>query len=265
MGRWTRVVFLVVVLISQMHAQSVPEPASPDQTKTVAQDPVKEDPADSSKKIEAAPDSTSETAAPSTEKSDFPLDAFTEFSAIMVGSIMEHGEGESEGFIYRSGNMLRMEGPEGRGYYLTNLNSHETYGISAGPCMHDVHPYYRASPFAASTPGAKIERSAAGKETVNGHSCQIEDVKVTSAKPGSQPLKMRIWEADDLKGFPIKIEVDRAGTTKSIIQYKNVVLARQDPTLFIHPNSCQSLPQKPGTAKHRTRSTAKKPAAAASQ
>jgi hypothetical protein len=161
--------------------------------------------------------------------------------------------------------MMRMEGPEEHGYFLTNLNSHETYGISSGPCMHDPHPYYRASPFAASTPGAKIERVAAGKEMVNGHSCQIEDVTVTSAKPGSLPLKMRIWEAEDLKGFPIKIEVDRAGKTKSIIQYKNVVLARQDPTLFIHPNSCQSLPQRPSAAKHKARSKAKSSATAPSQ
>jgi hypothetical protein len=265
MGRCTRVIFLVVFLMPQLRAQSVPEPASPDQTKAAAQGSTKEDNADPSKKTEATSDSTSDTAAPSPEKSDFPLDSFTEFSAVMVGSIMEHGEGDSEGYIYRSGNMLRMEGPEGRGYYLTNLNSHETYGISAGPCMHDVHPYYRSSPFAASTPGAKIERVTAGKEIVNGHSCRIEVVTVTSAKPGGQPLKMKIWEADDLKGFPIKIEVDRAGTTKSIIQYKNVVLGPQDPTLFIHPNSCQSLPQKQSAAKHKARSKAKSSVPAASQ
>lgn len=175
-------------------------------------------------------------------KVQYPLDAFTDFSAVMIGNRMEPGEGSDEAHIYRSGKLMRMEGPKGHGYFITDLITGETYGISAASCTYDAHPYVRASPFpAAAKPGATVTRNAAGKETVDGHSCQIENVTVASPK-FANPLAMRFWEADDLQGFPIKIEFLVAGGRDPIIRYKNVVLGPQDPTLFIHPNSCQSLP-----------------------
>jgi hypothetical protein len=50
-------------------------------------------------------------------KSGFPLDEFTEFSAVMVGSMQPHDD--REGYVYRSGNLLRSEGPMEKGYYMT--------------------------------------------------------------------------------------------------------------------------------------------------
>jgi hypothetical protein len=202
-----------------------------------------------------------ETPSTSPAKSDYPLDSFTEFSAVMVGSIMELGEGTTEAHIYRSGKLMRMEGAEGHGYLITDLTTLETYGVSAGPCMHDTHPYFRASPFAAVRPGSTIERVAAGKETLDGHSCQIEDITVSSPKPG-RPLKMRFWEAEDLQGFPIRIDFQREGGHSATVRYKNVVLGPQDPTLFIHPKSCGSLPQRPQTKRHKAGPAPKKPAEA---
>ncbi len=173
-------------------------------------------------------------------KSAYPLDAITDFSAIMVGSAMEIGVGTAEGHIYRSGKLMRMEGPEGHGYFITNLTTLETYGISAGPCIRDTHPFFRAAPFAAARPGYTVDRVPAGKETLDGHSCQVEDITVSSPKPGN-PLKMRFWEADDLQGFPIRIDFERAGGKHSTVRYKNVLLGPQDPTLFIYPRSCEVL------------------------
>jgi hypothetical protein len=60
----------------------------------------------------------------------------------------------------------------------------------------------------------------------------------------ANPQKMRLWEAEDLQGFPIKIEFLILGGHGPVIRYKNVVLGEQDPTLFIHPKSCQPLPPK---------------------
>jgi hypothetical protein len=194
--------------------------------------------------------STGQTPARPPAKIQYPLDSFTDFSAVMVGSMMELGQGAGEAHIYRSGKLMRVADSEGDGYFITDLSTLETYALSAGPCMHDLHPYFRASPFAASRPGVTIERVAAGKETVDGHSCQIEDITVSSPKTGGH-LKMRFWEAEDLQGFPVKIEFLRPGGRDAIIRYKNVVLGLQDPTLFIHPKSCQSAPQrgKPKTRK----------------
>lgn len=169
-------------------------------------------------------------------KSQYPLDSFTEFSAIMVGTSIEIGEGTDEAHIYRSGNLIRTQGPEGHGYFITDLNTHDTYGISAASCIHDTRAYVRASPFAGVAPDSKVERVAAGKETMDGHPCQIEDLTISSPKRPN-PLKMRLWEAEDLQGFPVRIDVQR-GQKVATIHYKNVVLGPQDPTLFLHPNSC---------------------------
>lgn len=200
-----------------------------------------------------------QTPAPS-GKTSYPLDSFTDFSAVMVGSIMEPGEGTAEGHIYRSGNLMRMEGTEGRGYLITNLTTLETHGVSTAPCMRDTHPYFRSAPFAASRPGSTVVRVPAGKEIVDGHSCQIEEVSVSSPRPGAPPLKMKFWEAEDLQGFPIKIEFLRPGGQNAIVRYKNVVLGPQDPTLFIYPKSCASFSQ-PGAMTPKASTKSKKPAA----
>ena len=190
--------------------------------------------------------------APPTARTQYPLDSFADFSAVMVGSIMEMGEGTAEAHIYRSGKLMRVADPEGYGYFITDLSTLETYAFSSGPCMHDSHPYFRASPFPAARPGSSVERVAAGKDTLDGHSCQIEEITISSPKTGGH-LKMRFWEAEDLQGFPIKIEFLRPGGRSSIIHYKNVVLGPQDPTLFIHPKSCQSSPQRARPKKTKAR------------
>jgi hypothetical protein len=170
----------------------------------------------------------------------YPLDSFTEFSAVMVGSRVEPGDGTAEGHIYRSGKLMRMEDPGRRGYYITDLAVGETYGMSEAGCMHDGHPFIRVFPFFAVPPGATVARAAAGKETVDGHSCQIENVTVSSPA-FANPLKMKFWEAQDLQGFPVKIEFLLNGGHDPIIRYKSVVLGPPDPTLFIHPKSCDQI------------------------
>jgi len=175
----------------------------------------------------------------------YPLDSFQDFSAVMIGSRAEPGDGTSHGHVYRLGNRMRMEEPGGRAYFVTDLNTGQTYGILETSCIRDDHPYIRAIPFhMAGKADATVMRAPAGKETVEGHSCQVEDITVSSPMLAN-PQKMRFWEAEDLEGFPIKIEFVLPGGHGPIIRYKNVVLGPQDPTLFIHPKSCQALPQEP--------------------
>ena len=237
-------VILLICSLAVRHAQ-VPAEQAPAEQAPKEQAPKKE--ADSAGKIPAP-----------TAKTQYPLDSFTDFSALMVGSITEMGEGTAEAHIYRSGNLMRVADPDGDDYFVTDLSTLETYGISTGPCMRDSHPYFRVSPFAAARPGSSVERVPAGKDTLDGHSCQIEDISVSSPKTGSH-LKMRFWEAEDLQGFPIKIEFLRPGARSSIIRYKNVALGPQDPTLFIHPKSCQSAPQRAGPKKPKAPAAGKKP------
>jgi len=233
MVRWTNVMVLFGCMAAPMLAQVPKQPDSAGQA--------------------SAPEpgltgqgATGQTAAaPSTT---YPLDSFPNFSAVMIGSRGEPGEGTSQGHIYRLGKRMRMEEPGRLAYFITDLNTGETYGILEAGCIHDDHPYVRAIPFhIAGKADATVTRASAGKETVDGHSCQIEDVTVSSPMLPN-PQKMRLWEAEDLQGFPVRIEFVLPGGHGPIIRYNNVVLGPQDPTLFFHPKSCQPLPQEPTTS-----------------
>ncbi len=188
---------------------------------------------------------TGQASAAAPAKTGYPLDQFTDFSAIMVGSVM--GVDEREGHIYRWGSLLRMQGTEGRGYFITDLETSETYGITMLGCVEDKHPYFRTFPFLVSKADRKVERVSAGTETVDGHVCQVEDVTITS-KDLLKPLKLRFWESEDLHGFPIKVEVFTANGGSKIIRYKDVVLGPVDPTLFTYSKKCAGLPQAPEKA-----------------
>jgi hypothetical protein len=195
----------------------------------------------------------------SSAKTQFPLNAFPEFSAVMVGSVM-NGD-DREGYIYRSGNLIRMSGPEGHNFLITDLTTLETFGVSAPGCMHDLNPYFRSAPFSSMRPGYTVERTDSGQETVDGHSCKIEDVTLSSPKL-PRPIKMRLWEAEDLQGFPVKVEFLRLNKHDPVIYYKNVVLGPQDPTLFIYPKSCQPSPGSSKKAAPKAAPGAKNPARA---
>ncbi len=170
-------------------------------------------------------------------RNGYPLDAFTEFSAIMTGSFVLDDPAELH--IYRSKNLMRVEGSEGVGYYLTDLKAQSTIHVWDDGCAADNHVHLRSAPWAAATrPGYKVETVTGGKETMDGHACQIEDVTI-SGPDLQKPLKLRLWEADDLKGFPIRIDSIRANGHNRTLRYKNVVLGPQDRTLFLHPKSCQ--------------------------
>jgi hypothetical protein len=171
---------------------------------------------------------------------DYPLDKLTQFSATMVGSPIGNID---ELKIYRSGNLMRTQMLDGN-YMVNDLETHQTFVVLPNRCLVDGRLSINTFPFSAVHPTSKVDRSAVGTETVDGHACQIEDITVTPER--GQPLRMRLWEANDLSGFPIKIEVQRAATP-AVITYKDVKIGKPDPALFIRPANCAkpSPPPKP--------------------
>jgi hypothetical protein len=101
------------------------------------------------------------------------------------------------------------------------------------------------------------------KDTVDGHVCKVEHFTFVRSKSAASTIKMKLWEAEDLNGFPVKIEVNNVerGRQYSII-YTDVSLAPPDAAVFQHPTKCDSV-SKPQTKKAR-RST-RKPANAAAK
>jgi len=221
MVRWFALILLTGSMLAQMSTSSTQTGGAAAQARAAEQAPAAES---------AVPEASS----------GFPFDAFPQFSAVMVGSV---GGDIEEAHIYRSGKMLRTQAPEGVGYYITDLEKLDAYGLSLTGCMHDPHPYMRAFPFTAARKDRKVERVAGGKETVDGHVCQVEDVTISSGSLAN-PMQLRFWEAEDLHGFPIKVAVLKGPHT--VIRYKDVAVGPQDPTLFMHPTSCKgTVPQPP--------------------
>lgn len=224
-------------LTVQVWAQEPPSPTSPAQTPAVP---------DQAPAAAAAPPA-GQTSAESTQ---FPLDQFREFSAIETGGMLP-GQ-DWDGYIYRSGDLMRMQavnsGPTQ--YFVDDLVKVTSYGLSLGGCAKLTLLYSRTFPFFMSGPGYTYQRVAVGEDTVDGHHVHVEDITVHNKK-FARPARFRLYEADDLQGFPIKIVNQQEKARRWVIQYKNVVLGPQDPTLFTVPRDCQALtnvPLHPGSS-----------------
>jgi hypothetical protein len=78
----------------------------------------------------------------------------------------------------------------------------------------------------------KVEMTELGKETVEGHPCVKNKVTVTD-KEGKKYESM-VWNATDMKNFPVKIETTDQGHTSTIL-FKDVTFSKSDAALFQPP------------------------------
>lgn len=92
----------------------------------------------------------------------------------------------------------------------------------------------------------KVETTELGKETIDGHAC-VKDKVIVTDKDGNQQ-ESTVWNATDLKNFPIKIETMQAGQAATML-FKNISFAKPDAGLFDPPanytkyNSPQAMMQ----------------------
>ena len=93
-----------------------------------------------------------------------------------------------------------------------------------------------ATPDADSTPAKpdsfKLTNIKLGEETVDGHPCVKNKATVTDDKGASHDST--VWNATDLKNFPVKVEQTEGGTTTTIT-YKDVQLGKATPDKFEAP------------------------------
>jgi hypothetical protein len=78
----------------------------------------------------------------------------------------------------------------------------------------------------------KIEKTGAGKESIDGHDCEKNKVVVTGED--GQAHEALVWNAADLKGFPVQIELTSGGAT-STTKFSNVSVEKPDAKLFEAP------------------------------
>lgn len=78
----------------------------------------------------------------------------------------------------------------------------------------------------------KMQKTPAGKETINGHSCKKENVTLTDDKGNSQHAT--VWEASDMNNFPLRIQITENDATV-VLNFTNVKLGRPDDAHFRAP------------------------------
>jgi hypothetical protein len=176
-----------------------------------------------------------------------PFETFKQFSAtIVISGVQQAHAGQGEMKVYRSGDKMRTDMSGGAGYMVMELGQHTNYMVmGTGICMQTTFQPQQ-NPFAQAK-NATIERSPAGTDTVDGHPCKVENVTVTPSD--GQPHTMKMWEAEDLKGFPIKIEM-QSKNGPITMQYKNLSFDEPAASLFTHPDNCRQMPTMPNGAPH---------------
>jgi hypothetical protein len=139
-------------------------------------------------------------------------------------------------------------------FHVTDLVRNSTWAVHPERCSHVGGPDVRSYPFSVLN-NYKVERSPGEeKETIDGHACKIEHATFTSKEERPIVVKMKLWEAEDLKSFPIKIEIT-SSTRTIMVTYKDVNLDPPDPSLFKLPAKC---PDFRSNAEVRTKKPASK-------
>jgi hypothetical protein len=174
-----------------------------------------------------------------------PFEAVREFSATMHGGILGP---QSDGKIYRSGELMRVDGPVE--YMVTNLRTKATFSVlyKTGYCLHGSVPAARTYPFFV-TRNATVTQVDRGEERVDNHPTKIEEVTIT--REGGSDVKLLLWEAKDLQGFPVKmrrVATAVVGSKDREVLYTDVQLGPPDASLFLAPKDCGEAPQPPGSS-----------------
>lgn len=218
------------------------------ETTQTPQEPASSEKSKATEKVQSSEMASSGTQkAGSAEKQQNPFDEFQQFSAEVSGSPLHWDKMK----IYRSGNKMRADYTSDYEVRITDLAKQRGWFMrhwvnkpeKCGPINKmDIATY----PFFAYTGrDFKVERVPAAepaeKETIDGHSTKIESYTVMRAEGGALVAKVKLWEAEDLKGFPIRMEINPPATKEFILSYTNVSLEKPDPKLFQVPAKCMQI------------------------
>ncbi len=230
MTRWIAAVLFAGCLVVSVWAQAAQGQDVPEQA------PAEQKATDQSHPAEAG---ASNPSAPATESKESVLEKFQNFSAISNGGPLPGMDVDR--YIYRSGHLVRMQGDAAiPDYEVTDLVSKKTHAVSARACFLMDFPYKGSFPWIIPGPGVTYEHTPVGEDTVDGHHVHVEDILIHNPK-NPAAMNFRLYEADDLKGFPIKIENRRKPAYPWVIHYKDVKVGAQDPSLFIFPEKCDTM------------------------
>lgn len=181
-----------------------------------------------------------------------PLDssAYTRFTAKLS---MDVGDRHDVYEYYRDGSKVRFvptEGgfvsPEGPGRVAIIIDS----AAKTATAISYDRKQYAAIPFLATSAGLEaqvalqrepqrdaqpelVAREDLGEEVAGEHACRIQ--RVVTKVHGGEKQSMDVWNADDLRGFPVKMRTTRAGRSVTTTFTDVKLDAAVDPNSFAIP------------------------------
>lgn len=147
-----------------------------------------------------------------------------------------------------SRNQMNMTNVQGSGLPPQALAQAKALGldniITIAPATHtnvytmypNLHSYFSVPMTSAGTPSTNdgiASTTALGNETVAGHPCVKNKVIVNA---GGQPHTFTVWNATDLKNFPVQISVSEDNMTATIT-YQDITFNSAPASFFQPPSS----------------------------
>jgi hypothetical protein len=83
--------------------------------------------------------------------------------------------------------------------------------------------------------GIRVKHEISGTQVIDRHSCKVEQLEVTAAD--GKTTRFTLWEATDLSGVPLKVEM-RTERGQLTTTYRDIVVGTPDPGLFKPPKNC---------------------------
>ena len=163
--------------------------------------------------------------------------SFPDFSATQV---FQSRKADMSMKVYHSGSSVRVERSaalstlyvpaSGKVYNFTTYPDKSHQCVVMKPDQAKVLP----SPLEL-LQGSDLKRTPAGREVIDGHTCTVENVVVT--RPDGKTVASKVWEAEDLKGIPVRIESHIGEITLAAV-YRDISIGVADPPLFTIPEKC---------------------------
>jgi hypothetical protein len=175
---------------------------------------------------------------------------FPDFSATQV---LQSAKFDMPMKVYRSGSTVRVDRTAALATLYVPANS-KIYNLTVYPdgrrhcvAMTPDQAKMLPSPLELLN-GTKVKRTPAGTEVVEGHTCKVEIVLVT--RPSGKTIESKVWEAEDLKGVPVKIESNLPDDGKLTALYRDIVFGTPDKGLMTPPDKCTPFEKMGQVAEH---------------
>ena len=120
---------------------------------------------------------------------------------------------------------------------ITRPDLEKSYIIYPGMKAYAEMPLSKAQADAAKKE-AKIQTTEEGKETVDGHPTVKNKVTITDDE--GKTHEMTVWNATDLKDFPVKMAMTASGANIEVL-YKDVKFSKPDAALFEPPSDYEKF------------------------